>query len=137
MKRQGLFWALVMVVISLYAPASQARDMGGLLAEAKGGNVKAEFLLSAYYFNQAGLDALRKNPLQERLDNNRDFYWLIRSAKGGYARAEEALGFDYLTGAGIQRNCGQGLWTRQSAAQHYLRAQKLLHDPAIIGTCAE
>ena len=136
MKTIGNFLALIATLFFFSTTTSHAWDLNLLLRQAQSGNLKAEAHLSAYYFNQAGMDAFNRNPLQQRLDNNRSFYWLMKSARGGYPSAEDALGFDYLTGTGIQQNCSKALyWLHKSAAQGYVRAQRLLHQPSMMGAC--
>jgi len=90
MKTIGHFFALIATLFLFSTTTSHAWDLNLLLNQAQSGNLKAEFQLSAYYFNQAGMDAFNGNPLQQRLDNNSNFYWLMKSARGGYPPAEDA-----------------------------------------------
>lgn len=115
-------------------------DSTTLLAQAKAGNVKAQFRLANYYYNQSGLDMLNGLPhYMAVLDMNRCRFWAQKSASSGYPPAEEFLGTIYLLGgAGHAPDCDAALpLIKKSAAAGYPPAEKLLNMPSLMGRCNE
>jgi TPR repeat protein len=111
-----------------------------LLAQAKAGNVKAQFRLADYYYNQSGLDMLNGLPhYMAVLDMNRCRFWAQKSAGSEYPPAEEFLGMIYLLGGpGLAHNCSKALpLIKKSAAGGYVPAEKLLNMPSLMGRCDE
>jgi hypothetical protein len=107
-----------------------------LLEEARAGDPPAETKLSAFYYNQVGLDGLNQLPTQiAQQDMTRSVYWA--AANQGYAPGQEFLGvLDIMGGPGYPLHCQQGIRQLQEAADKGdTLAKHALTNNVLMGRC--
>lgn len=116
------------------------KPSSALLAQAKDGNVQAQFRLATHYYNKSGLDQINGLPPYAAVfDMNRSRFWAQEAANAGYPPAVYFLGVIYLFGGpGLAPDCRKALpLIKKASAAGYAPAKRLLNKPSLIGRCNE